>query len=353
MKLVQVPLRDLVLSEGLVEGVTPYILEYEEAEQLAADVVDTCRAMVNEKADGLSDKQRDANADTWHILAAGDRIGSFHAVYDVDETRLGFEFGKEDAVKFYRLLRVQRIVRPDLLEIRRLMSGNLAETVAAVLWQIGAIKVSLGDLRPLFKVDMRRNRSPIYIDVKGLANYPDVNDFVLGSAALLLRGVEFDVICGIEAGSIGIAAVLAHRLCKPMFFARRQKRYEEASPFEGIKSHELFRKKVLLVDDTLVHGWTKARVIREIREWGGDVTDCFVIFDRRQGGDKDLAELGVKLWYLTDRRAALSEKIPRDVSLLTDREYKEVISYFDDPAAWHKKRGLQYHKIRPPTGQAR
>lgn len=348
MKLVQVPLRDLELTGGLVQAVTPYILEYSEAESLARDVLDVCRTLVNPAADRLGEKRRESNADSWQVLAAERPLGRFHAVYDVEETRLSFEFGADEATKFYRLLREQRIVRPDLLAVRRTMSGNLAETVAAVLWQVGAIKVSLGDLRPLFKVDMRKNRSPIYIDVKCLANYPAVNDFVLGSAALLLHQLKFDCVCGIEAGSIGIAATLAQRMNRPMFFARRERRYPEASLFEGIKSHELFRKKVLLVDDTLVHGWTKARVVNEIRAWGGEIDACFVIFDRRQGGERDLAELGVQLWYLTDRRAALSKKVPRDISLLTDREYEEVTSYFADPAAWHSRHGLEYHAIQPP-----
>ncbi|OYD15634.1 hypothetical protein CH330_05215 [candidate division WOR-3 bacterium JGI_Cruoil_03_51_56] len=352
MKLVQVPLREISLKDGLVETVTPYILEYEEAEQLAQDAFRIYQRLVNPKADRLGKLQREANADTYHLLAGEKRLGNFHIVYDIDETRIGFELPPEHATKFYRLLRDQRIVRPDLLLIRRSMRGNLAETVAAVLWQIGAIKVSLGDLRPLFKVDMRKNKSPIYIDVKGLANYPEVNDFVLGSATLLLRNLRFDAICGIEAGSIGIAAVLAHKFCKPMFFARREKRYPEASPFEGIKSHELFRKKVLVVDDTLVHGWTKARVIKEIREWGGDVDDCFVIFNRQQGGNEDLARAGVKLWFLTDRASALSPKIPKEISFLTDREEKEINDYFQDPAAWHRKRGLTFHKLQPPTETA-
>lgn len=349
MTLDQVPLRELELSEGLVRAVTPYILEYAEVDRLARDVFQMCRELAGPRVDQLAERERESNADSYRLLAAGETVGRLHVVYDLDETRLSLELPTDTATKFYRLLREQRIVVPDLLEVRRAMSGNLAETVAAVLWQVGAIKVSLGDLRPLFQVDMRKNRSPIYIDVKGLANYPEVNDFILGSAALLLRNVRFDCICGIEAGSIGIAAVLAHKLSKPTFFARRDKRYPEASPFEGIKRHELFRKRVLLVDDTLVHGWTKARVIREIREWGGTVDACFVIFDRRQGGEKDLAELGVQLWYLTDRRAALSAKIPRDISLLTDEEYREVNEYFADPAAWHTRHGLPYHILQPPA----
>jgi orotate phosphoribosyltransferase len=344
MKLGQVPLREIECGGGVVRASTPYILEYDEVSSLAQDLFCVFQDKVSPAAERLGPREREANAETYKLLGRDSELGHFHVVYDVEETRLALEVTEEQADKLYRLLREQRIIAPDLGLIRRVMSGNLAETVAAVLWQIGAIKVSLGDLRPLFKVDEGRNRSPIYIDVKGLANYPAVNDFVLGSAALLVRNLDFDVVCGIEAGSIAIAAVMAQKLARPMFYARREKRYPEASPFEGIKSHELFRKKVLLVDDTLVHGRTKTRVIREIREWGGRVDACFVVFDRQQQGSADLERAGVRLYSLTNREAALSAKIPREISFLTDEEYAEVTNYFRDPKVWHAGRGLAFHE---------
>ena len=347
MKLSQVPLKEIECSGPVMRASTPYILEYDEVASLAKDLFETYRAKINPVATELGPRQRESNAESYTLLGSGRELGHFHVVYDIDETRLAIELNEDEADKFYRLMREQRIVTPDLGLIRRVMSGNLAETVAAVLWQIGAIKVTLGDLRPLFKVDEGRNYSPIYIDVKGLASYPAVNDFVLSSAALLVRNLEFDVVCGIESGSIAIAAVMAQKLAKPMFYARRTRRYPEASPFEGIKSHELFRKRVLLVDDTLVHGWTKTRVIREIREWGGRVEACFVVFDRQQQGSTDLKQAGVKLDSLTNRDAALSLKIPREISFLTDDEYEEVTRYFSDPRAWHAVRGHTFHEPAP------
>jgi hypothetical protein len=251
MKLNQVPLKEIECAGPVMRASTPYILEYDEVASLAADLFETYRAKINPAACRLGPRQREANAESYALLGSDRELGHFHVVYDIEETRLALELNEDEADKFYRLMREQRIITPDLGFIRRVMSGNLAETAAAVLWQIGAIKVTLGDLRPLFKVDEGRNYSPIYIDVKGLTSYPAVNDFVLSSATLLVRNIEFDVVCGIESGSIALAAVMAQKLAKPMFYARRTRRYPEASPFEGIKSHELFRKRVLLVDDTL------------------------------------------------------------------------------------------------------
>ncbi len=347
MKLSQIPLRDLDCNGRIVRAATPFILEYKEAQEIANDFFAVYRQLINPSAIGLGPRIREENAESYRLLGTDGELGRLDIVYDTNETRLAFNLTEAEANKVYRLLREQRIVNPDLEEIRKLMSGNLAETVAAIFWQIGAIKVSLGDLRPLFKVDENRNFSPIYIDVKGLSNYPTVLDFVLSASALLLRNLRFDVICGVEAGSIALAAILAQKIARPMFFARRELRYPEASPFEGIKQHELFRKKVLLVDDTLVHGWTKSRVIQKIREWGGEIDTCFVIFDRQQGGEERLADRGVKLYSLTNREAALSTKIPKEISFLTDQEYEEVTSYFNNPAEWHRCRGLTFTPINP------
>ncbi len=346
MKLNQVPLRELECAGGVVRASTPNLLEYQEVADLAQDFLRVYQELINPAAERLGPKEREANAESYALLGKSGELGRLHFIYDLEETRLAVEVTVGDANKVYRLLREQRIVVPDLGAIRAMMSGNLAETVAAIFWQIGAIKVSLGDLRPLFKVDDNRNYSPIYIDVKGLSNYPAVNDFVLSTSALLVKNLNFDAVCGIEAGSIAIAALLAQKLSRPMFFARRELRYPEASPFEGVKRHELFRKRVLLVDDTLVHGWTKARVVEKLRDWGAKVDACFVLFDRQQGGEEELAQTGVKLYSLTNRDAALSEKIPREVSFLTDGEFTEVREYFQDPAAWHKRRGLVFY---PPA----
>ncbi|MEO0073758.1 MAG: phosphoribosyltransferase family protein [candidate division WOR-3 bacterium] len=346
-RLVQIPLREIECRDRLVSAVTPYILEFSEVATLAQDLLDTCRRFIDPTLTALGSRIRESNSDTYPLLRDGVEAGRFHVVYDIDETRLAIELPGEGATKFYRLLREQRIIRPDLAQIQQLMSGDFSETLAAILWQVGAIKVSLGDLRPLFKVDGNRNRSPIYIDVKGLSNYPEVSDFVISAAALLVHNIDFDLVCGIEAGSISIAALLAQKLARPMFFIRRELRHPEASMFEGIRPHQLFRRKVLLVDDTLVHGWTKTRAIKEVRNHGARVDACFVVFDRQQGGETDLEHMGVHLYSLTNRTAALSPKVPREISLLTDREYAELVEYFQDPGSWHERRGLKFHRFAP------
>ena len=172
-----------------------------------------------------------------------------------------------------------------------------------------------------------------------------VFDFIVATSTLLLENLDFDLVCGIEAGSITLASLIAHKFSKPMFFARREKRYPEAKLLEGINSAQLLHKNILVVDDTIVAGWTKTRVFEEIRNLGGKVDKCFVVFDRQQNSSQSLKEQGVNLYSLTNIRAALSSAIPKSITYLTDAEHKEIREYFVSPKIWHKNKGFKYTEL--------
>jgi|UniRef100_A0A7C3Z2J9 orotate phosphoribosyltransferase len=348
MRFIELPLTSFEIKKGLIRFSTPLIIEPKEVKFLAQDFFHLFKRNIFPKARGLGEGRKEANADTFPIYLTDQESAFLNFVYDIDSTRLSFETKRESLLEpLFRLLREQRVIKPDLEYIRERVSGSLPEISAALLWQIGAIKTSLGDLKPFFKVDERKNRSPIYIDLKCLPNYPRVFDFLIAQAALILAHYNFDLICGIEAGSISFASLLAQKVSKPSFFARRERRYKEAPLLEGIKEHELFRKRVLLVDDTIVKGWTKRRAIEEIRAKGGICEYTFVLFDRCQGGKEELAALNCQLLSLTNRDALLSRRIPRTITLLTEKEYKEILSYFSDPKGWHKKKGFPYYELKP------
>ncbi|MEO0102262.1 MAG: phosphoribosyltransferase family protein [candidate division WOR-3 bacterium] len=354
MRFVELPLVGFEIKKGIVSFATPIIIEPKEVKSLAQDFFRLFQRYIFPKAKAIGEPKKEANADTFPIYLNNRKTAYLNFIYDIDATRLSFECSRWDAKSeiqiidpLFRLLREQRVIKPDLEYIRKKVSGTLSEIVAALLWQIGAVKVSLGDIKPFFKVDERKNRSPIYLDLKCLPNYPRVFDFLISQSALILAHYDFDLICGIEAGSISFASLLAQKIAKPSFFARRERRYKEAPLLEGIKEHELFRKKVLLVDDTVVKGWTKRRAIEEIRAKGGICEYTFVIFDRQEGAREELTSLNCSLLFLTNRAALLSKRIPQDITLITEREYKEILAYFSNPRRWHEKQGFPYHELKP------
>ncbi|MEO0083128.1 MAG: phosphoribosyltransferase family protein [candidate division WOR-3 bacterium] len=345
MKLEQLPISDLAVHNKIVRFGAPIILESFEINELVKSVFEIYRQHINPSVKKISAGQKEANAQSYLFITATSSIIRYHIIFDLSETNFSFEtLSSIEALKLYRLLREQRQVIPDIKTIQSL-KGNLSILIAALLWQIGAIKVSLGDIKPYFKVDERKNYSPIYIDIKLVPAFPTVFDFIMASSVLLLKNLTFDLICGIEAGSISLATLIAQKLSKPMFFVRREKRYPEAKLLEGINSAQILHKNVLVVDDTIVAGWTKAKVFEEIRALGGKVDKCFVVFDRQQNSAELLKKYGVTLYSLTNFKDAISPAIPKSITLLTDAEYQEIREYFQSPKKWHMKKGFRYFEM--------
>jgi orotate phosphoribosyltransferase len=348
MRFFQLAFEEIETKDSLLRARTQVRLSSDERERVVKDLFELYKKKVNPKFTRLGECVRNENAYTYLAECKKSKPTLLHLIYDRRETRISVETQSSNEAKLlYRIFREQRVIEPNLGYIRAKVKGGLDEIVAALLWQVGAIKVSLGDLKPLFRVDERKNYSPIYVDVKCLPNYPLVNDFVMSCAALSISDLQFDLVCGIEAGSIAFATSLSKKLRKPMFFVRRRKKYAEASLLEGIKAHELWGKRVLLVDDTIVKGWTKERSISAIRAGEAKLEACLILFDRQQGGEETLKKLGVDLHYLTNRRAALSKRLPKQITFLSDEEYKEIEGYFRDPQKWHEQRGLEYHPLSP------
>jgi len=346
MKLEQVPITEIDIRKNIVRFSTPVIFEASEIKELVSSSFNTYKLKINNRIKSLGKVKSEANAQSYPFTQTKKSSVQFNIIFDLTQTNFSFEASDNDeALKIFRLLRDQRQIIPDLTTIQSL-KGNLSEFIAALLWQIGAIKVSLGDIKPYFKVDERKNYSPIYIDIKNLPAYPTVFDFIISTSALLLANLDFDLVCGIEAGSITLASLIAHKFSKPMFFARREKRYPEAKLLEGINSAQLLHKKVLVIDDTIVAGWTKARVFEEIRRFGGTVDKCFVIFDRQQNSTQTLKEHGVTLYSLTNFKAALSPNIPKALTYLTGEEYQVIREYYSSPKDWHRKHGFKYFELR-------
>ncbi|MCX8014512.1 MAG: phosphoribosyltransferase family protein [candidate division WOR-3 bacterium] len=345
MKLEQLPITELTVQDKIVRFTTPIILESFEVSELVKSVFQTYRRYINRSVQKISDCIKEANAQSYFFTTTDSSKVRYHIIFDLSETNFSFEtLSKDEALKLYRLLREQRQIDLDIKTIQSL-KGNLATLTAALLWQSGAIKVSLGDLKPYFKVDERKNYSPIYIDIKLVPAFPTVFDFIISASVLVLKNLTFDLICGIEAGSISLATLIAKKLSKPMFFARREKRYPEAKLLEGITSAQILHKNVLVVDDTIVAGWTKAKVFEEIRAMGGKVDKCFVVFDRQQNSAELLKKYGVTLYSLTNLKSALSPEIPKSITLLTDEEYQEICEYFRSPQKWHYQKGFKYYEI--------
>jgi orotate phosphoribosyltransferase len=183
--------------------------------------------------------------------------------------------------------------------------------------------------------------SPVYNDSRWLISFPDVRSTVMDFAVAAIdrdigRGA-IDAVAGGETAGIPFAAWVADRLHLPMQYVRKKaKGFGRSAQIEG---QLIPGQRVLLVEDLATDGRSKVNFVKALREAGGKVEHCFVIFfyDIYPEGRKILAELGVTLHYLTtwwDVLAVAKASGKFDPAMLA-----EVEKFMHDPAGWSKAHG--------------
>ena len=157
------------------------------------------------------------------------------------------------------------------------------ETIVLDLARIGAIRFGEFTLKS-------GEVSPVYIDLRLLASYPDVLDRVAGAYARVLQALEYDRIAAIPYAALPIGtAVSLHTGC-PMIYPRKEiKQYGTARPIEGCFERG---ERVIVLDDLITTGTSKMETIGPLEAAGLEVQDIVVLIDRQGGGMEELTQAG-------------------------------------------------------------
>lgn len=215
--------------------------------------------------------------------------------------------------------------------------SRLRQAAALCLWEKGAVKVNT---REPFRL-ASGNLSPIYVNCRAMVSDPDFLRLFGAICAMLLerRGARFDAVAGGETAGIPFAYSLGRDLGKPTLYVRKKaKDYGIATRLEGELPAPGAR--VLLVEDLITDGGSKLTFLEALRDAGAVVEDVLVLFDREQGGGDLLAEHGVRLHSVTDRRTAFA--VGHSAGLLDEIAVSSIEDYFRDPAGWHAARGYPF-----------
>lgn len=214
--------------------------------------------------------------------------------------------------------------------------SRLRQAASLLLWEQGAVQVSAEKPFQLAS----GNHSPIYVDCRRvISNRTFMRAFAAIAGMILERhGADFDVVAGGETAGIPYASFLAEALDRPLVYVRKQaKDYGTGSRVEGQLESGA---KVLLVEDLITDGGSKLTFLDAIEDAGATVVAALVLFDRQQGGGDKLAERGVSLYAVTDRKTAFA--VAGASGLISDNARLSTDEYFRDPAAWHANRGFAY-----------
>jgi uridine monophosphate synthetase len=135
--------------------------------------------------------------------------------------------------------------------------------------------------------------SPIYIDLRLLASYPDMLQKVAAAYADLLQGLTFDRIAGIPYAALPIGTAVALQTGRPLIYPRKEaKRYGTRRAIEGAFEAG---ERVVVLDDLITTGGSKIQAIAPLEEAGLVIEDVVVLIDRESGGREELAREGYRL----------------------------------------------------------
>ncbi len=221
------------------------------------------------------------------------------------------------------------------------LQQRLSECAALWLWELAAIQANSAQPFRLAS----GNFSPLYVNCRRVISDPAFMQLFCATGRRLLEraGVACDVVAGGETAGIPFAAYLANALGQPLVYVRKQaKAHGLANRVEG---HLAAGADVLLVEDLITDGGSKASFLAAIAAAGGQVRHVLVLFDRQQGGREQLAQQGITLSAVTDRSTALAVGVA--AGFLSAADCSSISAYFADVAAWHRERGLVAYSTDP------
>ena len=183
--------------------------------------------------------------------------------------------------------------------------------------------------------------SPVYVDCRRIISFPQVRGALMDMAVdwveRELGRDGLDVVAGGETAGIPFAAWIAERLDLPMIYVRKKpKGFGRNAQIEGTFEAGA---RVLLVEDLATDGGSKLNFVEAIRQAGGAVSHCFVIFHYGIFPQSlaDLAARGIALHGLATWWDALAEAEAR--GYLDAEGLAQVRAFLEDPEAWSAAHG--------------
>lgn len=137
-------------------------------------------------------------------------------------------------------------------------------------------------------------KSKYYIDIKRASTDPKVLKIIAQDMAAQMKaqGLAVDRIAGIVLGSVPLAAALSLETGIPYVMVRKEKKDHGTSKLvEGVLNKG---DRVLVVEDVITSAGSSIVGIGTLRAEGAVVENVYSVIDREAGGEKALADIGVK-----------------------------------------------------------
>ena len=182
--------------------------------------------------------------------------------------------------------------------------------------------------------------APLYVDNRKFPFYPEEFKTVIAGFQNIIKekGIEFDVIAGIEAGGIPYSSVLGYAMNKPSVFIR--KKIKDHGTKSRIEGGSVEGKRVLLVEDLVSTGLSSINGVEALRNEGAIVNDCLVIISYNFPDTiENFKNAKINLHPLTDFPTLLDEVVSQ--GKLAGEQKEVVMDFFKEPKGWAGRHGFK------------
>lgn len=139
--------------------------------------------------------------------------------------------------------------------------------------------------------------APFYIDLRMVRRFPRIRKKVVEVYGDLIKNLKYDLLADVPTSATPMVAILSDKLGVPQITPRSDaKTHGGGAKIDGLLNEDK-GKTAVLIDDLITKADSKFEAIKVLKDFGVKVKDVVVLIDREQGGKKELAKKGYKLYY--------------------------------------------------------
>jgi orotate phosphoribosyltransferase len=190
------------------------------------------------------------------------------------------------------------------------------ESLVTSLFDLGAVQFGAFTLKS-------GEKSPIYLDLRLLISRPTALRRVANTLQSFAARLTFDRLAAVPMAGLPVAIALSLAMDRPLVYARPE--IKKRGTGREIEGECKVGETVLLIDDVISAGHSKAESIAVLESAGLKITDVLVVVDRQMGGVEEMAARG----YTVHSALKLTEIL--DILLRLERikkaRHKEVTAW--------------------------